>query len=177
MVKLSLQFHADKDEMAFWIAGWAREMHLFLALELFAPKYRVELIDRERLGESLRTCEVDRLSLSLAAIDADATSALDFLQRNPDVLIVSFGSQTVDSRSESTIAAMTNDEQSLAAWKAIRNKAKASMHHDGVSVVNPASGARQRLKSHYYSERAQELSRRGVRLLASVGWSEYEFDS
>ena len=178
MAKLSLQFHADRSEVLTWVATWAHEMNLFLVMEVFSPEYQVKPVDKSRIGEFFPASDVvSRVSLSLGEIDTDATSALDFLRRNPGVLVVSIGAQTEEMLRESTIAAMTDDGPSMVAWKVIRNKAKALMRTGAVSVLNPVSGTRQCLKSHYYSEGAQELAGRGVRMLASAGWNEFEFDS
>jgi len=178
MAKLSLQFHADRSEVLTWVATWAHEMNLFLAMEAFSPEYQVKPVDESRIGEAFpASCVVDRVSLSLGTIDTNATSALDFMRRNPGMLVVSIGAQADEILRESTISAMTDDGPSIVAWKIIRNKAKALMRTGAVSVLNPASGARQSLKSHYYSQGAQELAARGVRMLASAGWNEFEFDS
>ena len=177
MAKLSLQFHADPGEVFTWVAVWAHEMDLFLAVEAFAPEYRVEPVDKAQVGERWAAFGVvSRVSLSIVPIDTGATSALDFLRRNPDILVVSIGANTDGVLRESTIAAMTDDTPSLVTWKAIRSKAKALMRTGAVGVLNPASGVRQSVKSHYYSYGAQELARRGVRMLAAAGWNEFEFD-
>lgn len=177
MAKMVLQFHACRDEVFSWVTAWAQQMDLFVALESFAPEYQVKPVDFGQSNERMQVSrEVSRLSLNLRPIDLKVTSSLDFLRRNPDMLTVSLGGQTDDSLRESALAAMTNDQPSLAAWKAIRNKAKASMHSDGVSVINPVLKVRQSVKSHYYSQGAHELARLGIRMLAAAGWNEYKID-
>lgn len=177
MVKLSLQFHACRSEVAAWVASWAQEMELFVAQEFFVDDYRAELVNREQLTEGLSISNaVGRLSLSLYVIDPAAISSLDYMRRNPHVLTVSLGAQSDVWLRESALAAMTDDEPSLAAWKAIRTKAKRSMY-SGASVVSPISNERLRLTSHYYSQGARELAALGVLMLASAGWNEYRFDS
>lgn len=177
MTKMSIQFHADRDEIASWIAGWVQEFGLAVTAEWFVPKYSVRSCDMSRIAAANGALsDVSRVSLGLAPINLEAASSLDFLRANPSVLTISLGMQSQSEIRESALSAMTDDGESLKIWRAIGTKAKASMF-SGSTVINPLTGAEQRAKGHYYSSGAREMAKRGVRLLASAGWNEYRLDN
>ncbi|MEU3621371.1 hypothetical protein [Amycolatopsis coloradensis] len=152
-------------------------MDLHVALESFAPEYRVETVGLERLSAGLPDSrEVDRLSLSLHSIDSSAVSSFDFMQRNPDVLVISPGSRSEDFLRESDMAVMTDDASSLATWKTVMKKARGLMIRGNVSIFNPVLDMQGYPKKGYYSAAARELAKSGTRMLASAGWNEYKID-
>jgi hypothetical protein len=119
--------------------------------------------------------DISRISLSLVPMDLSVGSALDFMRANPSVLTVSLGMQSQAELREAALSAMTDDSESIKTWRAIRAKLKGSLL-SGSTVVNPITGAGQRATGHYYSAGAREMTKRGVRLLASAGWNEYRLD-
>ncbi|WP_146164359.1 hypothetical protein [Pseudosporangium ferrugineum] len=176
MTKISIQFHAGRDEIATWLADWAKEYRLAVAVESFLPQYSARLCDVADLPVELAgSSEINRVSLNLLPIDVSAASALDFMRSNPNVLTVSLGTQSRAELREAALSAMTDDDESIKTWRAIRLKLRKSLL-SGSTVVNPVTGAEQPAKGHYYSKGAREMANRGVRLLASAGWNEYRLD-
>lgn len=176
MTKISIQFHACRDEIATWVAGWAQEFGLAVAVESFFPKCSARLCSIGGLAAELDgSSDISRVSLGLVPMDFSAASALDFMRANPNVLTVSLGMQSQAELREAALSAMTDDSESIRIWRAIRVRLKGSLL-SGSTVVNPISGAGQRAKGHYYSAGAPELAKRGVRLLAPAGWNEYRLD-
>ncbi|MFI7601215.1 hypothetical protein [Actinoplanes sp. NPDC049681] len=176
MTKVSIQFHADRNEVASWIAGWVQEFGLVVAVESFVPRYVARSCIMEDLGAELAgSSDINRVSLNLVPIDLSPTSSLDFVRLNPNILAVSLGMQSQTDLRETALSAMTDDSESIRIWRAIRAKVKASLL-SGSTVVNPITGAEQRAKGHYYSVGAREMAKRGIRLLASAGWNEYRLD-
>ena len=176
MTKVSIRFHADRGEIASWIAGWVQEFGLVVAVESFVPKYNARSCGIGGLAAELGgSFDIDRVSLNLVPMDLSAVSSLDFVRANPNILTISLGMQSQAELRESALSAMTDDSESIKVWRAVRAKAKGSML-SGSTVVNPITGAEQRAKGHYYSAGAREMAKRGVRLLAAAGWNEYRLD-
>lgn len=177
MTRLTLQFHADRIELLTMARAWARELRLFTVWERFAPTYSAAFINDEAAlirKDALRP-EIDRVSFSLHPVDIDAASSLEYLRRNPGILTILLGAQTDTILRESFMAAKTDDAAFLAAWKHVRELAKASMNK-GAWIVNTASGARAHKANHYYTVGAKTLSENGVRILGDSDWIQYELD-
>jgi hypothetical protein len=176
MAKISLQFHGDPTELQELAATWAREFNLNMAVEQFFPDYRaIPVVDAD-LGTVPDSLKVRRVSFGLEPLDVGASSAHDFMARNPHSLTLTLETPTSEGLRQSALGAMTEDEESLRTWRRVIRKAKASMHK-GASVVNPHSGARQQVKDHYYTDGAWRLARSGgIKMLAAAGWNRFEFN-
>src|SRR6185369_15119127 len=90
MTKISLQFHADREELFSWLSSWAEKAGMQLAGEQFFPDYEVRLVDdvsalREWSG-------LRRISLAEEVVLGCGSSA-EYLRKNVDVLTVLLGRQ------------------------------------------------------------------------------------
>lgn len=174
MVMISLQFHGDAAELLALAETWAREFNLNMAVEQLFPDYRAIPVADADLRTVPDSLKVRRVSFGLEPLDVGASTAQDFMARNPDSLTLMLGTPSFEGLRQSALGAVTDDETSLRTWRRVMRKAKASMHK-GASVVNPRSGARQHVKDHYYTDGAWRLARSGVKMLAAAGWNRFEF--
>ena len=173
MGTVSLQFHGTKAEVAAWVAAWARELGLSVAVERFFPDYVVQTVVPDRLEGSGRFMEaVDRVSLSRRGFDVDVTSLYDFLEKNGDILTILVENAGSNGLRESMLSASSNDEETISLWRKLRGKAQKSMLK-GADVVGPTGIVDAAPRSYRYTVGARELARQGTRLLAIAGDVEY----
>jgi hypothetical protein len=158
MAKLSLQFHASRDEVAQLVGQWVNELGLQLAHETLSPAYSAVAATAGPIPGS-----VDRLVLSLHPIDLDGSGPFGLDETNPDSLTILLGRQTDTTLTLSILQAMTEDPDSLAAWRRIR-KSLTTSFHKGVHVVNSMTGAKDSYSHHYFSPGAKQLYDHGVRM-------------
>jgi hypothetical protein len=176
-MKVTLQFHGDRQEICVMVWEWARELRMLLVEERFFPTYQAQLVGGagEASGWARRDSSVDRISLNPAPADLSATSSLDYAKRNPDSLFISLGEQSDVVLKESFLAAMTDDAELAAVWKRLRERARKSMCK-GAWAENTVSGARSRVASHYYTAEAKRLAEVGVVPIGGTDWIRYQFD-
>jgi hypothetical protein len=176
MAKLSLQFHAKRDEVAQLVPIWVNELGLWLAFETFMPSYSTELVAMGRLDNSLDIPPtVSRIVLSAYPLNLDAVAPFGLLRNNPASLVILLGSETPDQLGESALQAMTDDATSLGHWKRIR-KALMSVMRRGGRAVNTATGAAGSVKDHYYSPGAEDLFNSGVKMSGQTDLLSYELE-
>src|SRR5690348_9708123 len=117
MAKLSLQFHARRDEVAQLVAQFSNELGLWLAYETLTPTYSNALIAHGQLPGELRIPDsVSRIVLSLYPMNMDATAPVGLLKSNPTALSILLGRQSSSALGESVLQAMTDDQKSLSEW-------------------------------------------------------------
>jgi hypothetical protein len=172
--KVQVQFHADPREAVSLGLRWARQHDLRAVLEQFFPVYRA--VEPSGDDPSATGMEViDRVALCRADPDLTATTAHEFVSRNPGCLFLSIGSHGDDWLRESALGGVTEEQETLRIWRDLIGKAKSAMH-TGATTRNPASGAEETLPRHLHTPGAHELAARGVRILAVAGWNEFKFD-
>jgi len=177
MASLNFQFHGTQEEVLQMAIGWAKNFDLSVSFEKFFPDYFVDLIEEKDMGRlGLEVGNIRRIALSLNRIEIDATSPIEFLDKNPDCFVLTLGQANENELRESSATAMTNDDESLSTWKKIIRQAKSEMKK-GACVFNPANNVRVVAKNHWYTKGALELANAGVKMLAAAGWVEYEFDT
>jgi hypothetical protein len=175
MAKITLQFHAKRDEIAQLVVTWINELGLWLAFETFAPGYSAELVATGGLDRSLEMPpSVSRVVLSAYPMVMDSVAPFGLLRNNPASLAILLGSETSDQLGESVLQAMTDDSKSLDHWRRIRKALMANMRRGG-KVVNAATGAAEHVKDHYYSPGAEELFDIGVKMSGPTALLSYEF--
>lgn len=174
-MKISLQFHATREEVVAMVAAWAADLDLYVAVERLFPTYQLKPMGRGAAVDlSPVRDDVDRISLCCYPFDPDVTTSLEFLRRNPHVLVVSIGQRQGDSLRESVIGAMTDDTLSVEKWKKLRLRAKKSMNQ-GALARNPVTGTSGEAKGRYFTDGARKLADQGVKMFPEAGWVEYEF--
>jgi hypothetical protein len=176
MSNITLQFHADPDELLHTLLpAWIKGHSLSIATERFTPIYHVELVN-PALIPALPKGGVDQVALCRGPINTAVRSSMEFLKANPDCLWVTLGRLDDEGLRESVLGAFASDQDGLKTWRHIRRRATASLRK-GAEVVNPVSGARGEVPNHYYSDGALALAKRGVSMLAFGGWNRYELDA
>jgi len=176
MEKLSLQFHARRDEVAQLVAQWVRELGLWLAYETLTPAYSNVLVAQGQLSGDLELPDsVNRIVLSLYPINMDAAGPFGLTKNNPDALRILLGNESGATLGESVLQAMTDDQQSLSEWRKIRRHMMSSFRK-GVRVVNSATGVSDTVGNHYFSSGAKDLFGGGVRMAGLTDLLSYELD-
>ncbi|WP_194892482.1 hypothetical protein [Catenulispora pinisilvae] len=174
MTKLSLQFHADRDEILAAVRRWAEQSGLTVVEESFSPVYQVRLADRAGIRDDA-DFPLSRISLSTRPVDLRVSSSLAYLRGNPDVLTITLGEQSGQVLRESALAAMTDDAESLAVWKRLRNDLRKTLRK-GASVENVMTGAQSRKDAHLYSAGAKKLADGGVNIAGLTDSLRYILD-
>ncbi|GIF25588.1 hypothetical protein BJ973_003866 [Actinoplanes tereljensis] len=176
MAVLSLQFHADRGEIAQLAGRWVNQLGLWLAAEELGPVYRSSLLAAGHIDGELRLPgSVHRLLLSFEEIDLDGSGPFGLVGRNPDALTILLGGQSTSELGLSILQANTDDQRSLLAWRRIRRSMTTSFRH-GARVVNSWTGARGTVRDHYFSPAAKTLYDSGVRMIGLNDVLSYEFD-
>jgi hypothetical protein len=176
-MKVTLQFHGDRQEICQMASEWARDSGMLLVEERFFPTYQVQLVGgvREENGRARYGDDIDRISLNPSSVDLSANSSLDYVKRNPESLFINLGEQSDAILRESFLAAMTDEAELATVWKGLRERARKSMRK-GAWVENTMSGARSRVSSHYYTAEAKRLAEAGVVPIGGTDWITYQFD-
>ncbi|WP_146063551.1 hypothetical protein [Streptomyces sp. SM11] len=176
-MKVTLQFHGDRQEIYQMALEWARDSGMPLVEERFFPTYQVQLVGEVREEDGKARCSdgIDRISLNPSSVDLGATSSLDYVKRNPDSLFINLGEQSDAILRESALAAMTDEVALVPVRKSLRERARKSMCK-GAWVENTMSGARSRVASHYYTADAKRLAAAGVVPIGGTDWIRYQFD-
>lgn len=176
MAKLSLQFHARRDEIAQLVAQWVNELGLWLAVETLSPAYGSVLLAQGQLSGELRLSDsVGRIVLSLYPIEMNSPGPFGLVGKNPKALSILVGKESSMVLGESVLQAMTDDQKSLLAWRRIR-KGMVASYNKGARVVNSATGAEVSARDHYFSSGAKDLYVDGVRMAGLADLLSYKFD-
>lgn len=176
-MKITLQFHGDRQEIYQMALEWAHDSGMLLVEERFFPTYEVQLVGGARKAEEKAKSDVgiNRISLNPSSVDLSSTSSLDYAKKNPDSLFINLGEQTDVTLRESFLAAMTDEVQLAVVWKKLRERARRSMFK-GAWAENTMSGARSRVAGHYYTAEAKQLAEAGVVPIGGTDWIRYQFD-
>lgn len=176
MAKLSLHFHARRDEVAQLVAHWVNELGLWLAVETLTPAYSNAALAQGQLSGKLRLSDsVGRIVLSIYPIEMDSPGPFGLIGKNPAALSILVGRESNAVLGESVLQAMTDDPKSLSAWRRIRKEIAAN-NHRGARVVNSATGAETSARDHYFSSGAKNLHAEGVRMVGLADLLSYKFD-
>lgn len=177
MSKVSLQFHATPDELLALASTWAAEHDLRMAVERFFPKIRFIAVHGTELGSAIQL-HLDgvwnRIWFSKTPLEIDYSTDPPFAGK-PECMALVAGNMTPDGLRESALGAVSVDNMALRTWRIVIKAAKCTLL-TGAWVLNPATGARQRLAGHYFTEGALALSQSGVKMLAVAGWNEFQLD-
>jgi hypothetical protein len=176
MASMSLQFHATRSEVAGWMTTWARDLGTFMAAEKFFPDYTVHQLDVDSPEDSAILDSADRLALSRNAFNTDATTTIDFLDKNPGILTVLVEDPRDEGLRESMLSASADDPDTLAMWSKVRTRVKSSMF-TGATVFSPYNQtAAPAPRGHRFSAGARALAHEGVTLLAIAGNVQFKLD-
>jgi hypothetical protein len=122
--------------------------------------------------EKVPICNTNRVCLYINKPDILTNNYLEFLERNPDYLLITIGKYFDNQLEESNLATQTENSECLKRWKKIIKNFNA-VSLSGAWVVNPNNGAKVFYKQHRYTEGAKKLSEDGVKLVPVAGWNYY----
>lgn len=174
MAKVSFQFHAAPDELLALASNWAAEHHLRMAVERFFPQARCVVVTGTYLGSAIENLDGvwNRIWFSKVPLVIDHSKDSPF---EPECMTLTAGSLMPDGLRESVLGAVSDDIDAIRKWRKVIKSVKSTML-TGAWVLNPATGARQRVEGHYFTEGALALNQSGVKMLAMAGWNEFKLD-
>jgi hypothetical protein len=173
-----MQFHAEREELIEYVAGWVGWHGLSVVAERFFPEYEPVAIPPDvRLRDAIAHLDPVR-RVCLARGDLDVGSGFitteEFMTVNPDCLAIGLEPVTEDGLRETALATLTADRETLAFWMKLVLELDEIMHQ-GATVVDPLTGSRRLHASHRHTPGAHELASSGVRMLACAGDTYFEF--
>jgi hypothetical protein len=176
MSKINVQYHAVPDETIKFIKECAKEYNLHIVMVELYPSFAAYLFDEvgDALGDT-SYCYTNRVCLYINKPDIGTNSYMDFLDKNPDYLLITIGKLLDNQLEESVLATQTENAESLKVWKKIVKKLN-SITSSGAWVVNPINGAKVFYKKHRYTNGAKKLFIDGVKVVPLVGWNYYILD-
>jgi len=167
MPDISIQFHATQDELAGFAKDIASEPAV-TSVAIYQSPFKAEKCSEDDFGKLLADPNCWRLAFSLKDINLPASGGLNFLDKNPDCLLLDVGHLTNEGLTQSCLSARTESPESLKAWKSIASRLK-KMTRAGVIATNKSTGATSLMKSFRYSEGAKLLEEKGVAIIQFTG--------
>lgn len=173
MTNINIQFHAVPGEIIRFIKECAKECNLHIVMVELFPSFRANLLNQaDDALESMPLCNTNRVCLYINKPKILSKNFEDFLDRNPDSLLITIGKYCDNALEGSQFATNTQSGESLKVWKKIVKEFK-SETLSGAWVVNPYTGAKGFYKHHRYTKGAKKLFMDGVKIVPFVGWNYY----
>jgi hypothetical protein len=173
VAKIAISFHALPSEIIALVSKWAEDEGLHVVTMEFAPGFRVELLE----SGSAFTRHIEsshhvprRVYLCRTLPSLDVTSPLEFMNRNPDCLIIDLGRHSDGKLAESVFAANTDVDGDLKVWRRLAADLKGRTKA-GLWGVNPTTGARHFYKQNRYTAAVADEAKRGLQLVPIAGWN------
>lgn len=158
MASMEVTFFATIDEIAAFVRGWLRVEAVSAVAVEFWP-FLVVPTTSEQVEDHVRRVAVHELVFSEKEIDVAATDQLEFLQRNPGVLILEIGRLGASCLEESRVSTL----DATASWRRIANDIRKHTAA-GMVGVNEQTGATATYRTARYTEGAARLERSGAPL-------------
>jgi hypothetical protein len=178
MTVYTMQFHAEREELIEYIAGWVGWHKLSVVAERFFPEYEPVVVDPSKpLREAIAELEpVRRVCLAREdlAFGGSLITTEEFMTINRDCLAIALEPVSEDGLRETALATLTADADTLEFWLA-RVLELDEVMHQGAMFIDPATETTMFLPSHRHTPGAHELARRGVAMLACGGGGYFEF--
>jgi hypothetical protein len=162
---ISVQFHA----MPFEILGLFAD--LFFDDEIFCVEAVGSPSKFLRLNKGLvPKFDENRKAMAFALGEPDVIvgSMFEFLERNPDALVLEIGQVSALGLKESWLSANTKNPTALSRWRKVAKNLHVSTL-DGAIAINPKNGAECHLKWHRFTEEARLAFHNGVAMLPAAG--------
>ncbi|CAM2008765.1 hypothetical protein [Acanthopleuribacter pedis] len=176
MPSLSIEFHAEPQELKEFIRDVALDQNLVLVLPRFQP-FSINILNPETfhdhpLGNGVK--DLNRFFLSRGMPDRDASSQMEFLDKNPALIIFDIGSYTSQELYGSWFSIKTEDTEMLETAKTIsRGLKKITKAGAGYKTSSSDVGYD---RNHRHTQKARDLYAQGVKMLPVAGAIEYLFD-
>ncbi len=170
MADISIQFHALPEELMRFIKEVAEDFSAnVVAMRFFPFMLRpVSTVEIEHFFE----CAPDyrRWAFTQSEVALPIADELDFADKNPDHLRLEIGRRTERGLEQSWLTARTVNTDALATWRRVATRLK-KMTNQGVTAINPNTGASSRMKSFRYTNGAKSLESLGIAMLPIAGTS------
>lgn len=168
MGQMTLQFHADPDELvSTLLPSWVDGVEVHLLVERDGSLRGVGSVAELASGGAPQ-----RVFLRLEPFAVESDEVRTVLRANPDGLALTVGALDGESLRESMLSTSASDAEAVTAWRSVFRRARASMDKGG-QWVGP-TGATTAASSHRYSKGAARLATSGVALLPVGGTSRFE---
>jgi hypothetical protein len=174
MADLSIQFHALPDEIVPLVCSFVDEVHVSVSAIKYQP-FVVTPINTADLSIVLRDVEVRRVAFTLVSPALPARGMNEFLDRNPDAMLLDVGKVLDAGLQESWLTARTRDASTLGIWRKLSKRVLAATA-TGAIAVNPKTGATAPAKGHRFSTGAKAMDRAGVPMLPAAGTARFRFN-
>jgi hypothetical protein len=165
MADISIQFHAHPDELEQFVSEWARKYRLNLVGVELKP-FRVFRVGDTRL-DLASNLSIQRIAFFASNPDLSVNTPNEFSDQNPDKLLLAIGRLEERGLRESWLTAK-EDSQNFPIWKKIAKELK-TVTQAGAVAVNPATGAKSKLRTHRYTKGAKALEQEGMDILPVAG--------
>jgi hypothetical protein len=168
MSDILIQFHGLREELLPFVKRAASDFGLHVVAMRFFP-FQAVVVDAHNLDDVMSECSpYDRIAFVRGVLSPSVTSGNDFLDRNPQSLILDLGTRTETGLKESLLSARTSDPETASVWKEIVKRLKA-MTVAGAYAVDPATGAAVKARTHRYTAGAKNLELSGIQMLPIAG--------
>jgi hypothetical protein len=178
MTVYRMQFHAEREELIEYIAGWVGWHGLSVVAERFFPEYEpVALPQDVPLREAIAELEpVSRVCLSREDLifGGSLITTEEFMTINRDCHAIALEPVNEHCLRETALATLTSDPETLDFWLQ-RVLELDEVMHQGAVLMDPQSDTTLFLPSHRHTPGAHELAVRGVPMLACAGPGYFEF--
>ena len=175
MADISIQFHALPEELFFFVEEVIRDFRVNLVAMQLRPFKLKEVSATNIQNFFAKEPTFRRLAFLVGEPVLPSVHELDFANKNPDHLRLDVGMKTDRGLCQSWLSARTENHDAMAVWKKIAAHIKKTTKQ-GVTAVNPKTGATSNMKSFRYTAEAKALAEQGVPMLPIAGASLLRFD-
>ena len=175
MPDISIQFHAAPGELLPFVKGIVEDFGLHICMIKAFP-FSVEEIELIKLleGEVSVYLDCKHLVFTLTKPNLSGADQLEFINQNPEQMLLDVGKMIPKGLEQSWLAARTSDPSVLGVWKAVAKRLK-GMTSAGATTVNQINGATGKSRSHRYTEGAKALQLQGVNMVSLTGTTIFKF--
>ncbi len=177
MTTFTLPFHGSEAELVALAERWMHDQGVFVALERFYPRYGADTVpDGVALAEAVRELgPIRRMCLRKREFETGSVTPSEFLNRNPESLVIILEPLTDDGLRSTAISARMADVEELRWWIALVREEYERMHV-GAWSADAATGLRMHVPEHRHMQGAHDLAASGVPMLAAAGSAIFTFD-
>lgn len=177
MTTFTLPFHGSEGELIALAERWMGERGVFAAVERFYPRYAADAVpDGVPLATAVQELgPIRRMCLRKREFELGSVTPSEFLNRNPESLVVILEPLTDDGLRSTAISARMADVEELRWWIALVREEYERMHV-GAWSSDAATGLRMHVPEHRHMRGAHDLAASGVPMLAAAGTAVFTFD-
>jgi hypothetical protein len=171
MTSVDMQLHCLPQELVEWMIEASDKVDVALVLVSGRP-FSARRVAAKNLLEDVADASRTKSSVSIFIVPTQSrlvgTTRTEFYELNPDLIIVDIGMSTSEGLRQAAISTTIDcpplEKVAKRIRKIVRERTAA-----GVTAVNVDTGHRKLWKNFRYSDKAAELERNGVAMLAFAG--------